>query len=398
MRISTQTLFGASTATLQKQQAEFLRVGQQLASGKRVLKPSDDPLASSRALEVSQSKAVAEQYVAARVGARNALSQQEQVLNSISDAITRAKTLTVQAASDTLTPVDRASIAAELRGVLETVLGQANAADGNGRYLFGGFQDDSPPFVRAADGTVMYVGDDNAQMLRIDDARLMVVGENGVRVFQSVQAGAGYIASAPPSNTGTLTFTGPLVLDSTAPGYGDAFTIAFTVVGDAIGYSINGAPAQPWQLGESIALSGLSIELEGLPADGDRLVVAPALASNSDLFATLNNLINVLEDPGQTSADKARMRNTLSTSMRELDNALDNILTVRASVGAKLNELDTVDEVAGNRILNYEQTLSQLVDFDLVKGISDYSLRQMGLEASQKAFVDITRMSLFNFL
>lgn len=84
--------------------------------------------------------------------------------------------------------------------------------------------------------------------------------------------------------------------------------------------------------------------------------------------------------------------------MRELDNSLDNILTVRASVGAKLNELDTVDEVASNRILNYEQTLSQLVDFDLVKGISDYSLRKVGLEASQRAFVDVTRMSLFNFL
>lgn len=398
MRISTQTLFGASTATLQRQQAEFLRIGQQLASGQRVLKPSDDPLASSRALEVSQSKAVAEQYAAARVGARNALSQQEQVLNSIGHAITSAKTLAVQAASDTLTPADRASIAAELRGILETVLGQANAADGNGRYLFGGFQDDSPPFVRDGAGAVSYVGDANARNLRIDDARLMAVGDNGITLFQTVQAGAGYVATAAPGNAGNLTFTGPLVLDNSAPDHGSAFTLEFSVAGDSVSYSVNGAPAQIWQAGEPVVFGGLSLKLDGVPAAGDSLVVAPSGGVNTDLFATLKNLVDALERPDQTATDKARLRNTLNTSMRELDNALDNILTVRASVGAKLNELDTVDEVAGNRILNYEQTLSQLVDFDLVKGISDYSLRQMGLEASQKAFVDITRMSLLNFL
>ncbi|HAO01578.1 MAG TPA: flagellar hook-associated protein 3, partial [Halomonas sp.] len=91
-------------------------------------------------------------------------------------------------------------------------------------------------------------------------------------------------------------------------------------------------------------------------------------------------------------------RNTLNTSMRDLDNALDNVLTVRASAGAKLNELDVVDAVGSNRMLNYEQTLSDLVDLDYADAISEYSLRQVGLQASQKAFVDIKGMSLFDFM
>ena len=108
--------------------------------------------------------------------------------------------------------------------------------------------------------------------------------------------------------------------------------------------------------------------------------------------------IRVLETPAQTPAEKAELRNTLNTSMRDLDNALDNVLTVRASAGAKLNELDVVDAVGSNRMLNYEQTLSDLVDLDYADAISEYSLRQVGLQASQKAFVDIKGMSLFDFM
>jgi len=67
-------------------------------------------------------------------------------------------------------------------------------------------------------------------------------------------------------------------------------------------------------------------------------------------------------------------------------------------VGARLNELDVVDAVGSNRMLNYEQTLSDLVDLDYAQAISDYSLRQVGLQAAQKTFADMRGMSLFNYL
>src|SRR5690606_29596387 len=110
----------------------FMKVSEQIASGRRVVNPSDDPQAASRAVGVSQSKSIAEQYMGARVGARNALSQEESVLNSVADVLTRAKTLLVQGSTGTLSDSDRESVASELRGVYETLLGQANATDGNG--------------------------------------------------------------------------------------------------------------------------------------------------------------------------------------------------------------------------------------------------------------------------
>ncbi len=49
-------------------------------------------------------------------------------------------------------------------------------------------------------------------------------------------------------------------------------------------------------------------------------------------------------------------------------------------------------------MMNYTQTLSDLVDLDYAEAISEYSLRQVGLQAAQKTFVDMKSMSLFNYM
>ncbi|MDT8893227.1 flagellar hook-associated protein FlgL [Halomonas sp. I1] len=405
MRISTVTMFEQSVSSLNQQQSGFLDVSQQIASGRRVVNPSDDPQAASRAVGVDQSMAITQQYTDSRVSARNALSQGESVLNSVSDAVTSAKTLLVQASSDTLSDADRESVASELRGVYETLVGQANATDGNGRYLFGGHEDGSKPFVENGDGHIEYVGSTEVRQQRIDASRLMEVSDSGQDIFQSVPSGAGYVAEADADNAGDLTFSGPEILDAEADDYGKRFEISFAEDGDAMTYSVSadGEPVTGMQdvaysSGEPLKFGGLSMELQGEPEDGDSLSVGPADTMNTDLFKTLENAIGVLENPAETSQEQAARRNTLNTSMRELDNSLDNVLTVRASMGARLNELDVVDSVSDNRMLNYEQTLSDLVDLDYAEAISEYSMRQVGMQASQKTFADLKGMSLFQYL
>lgn len=398
MRISTLTMYEQSMSSMNRQQSGFMHVGLQLSSGRRVVNPSDDPQAASRAVQVAQAQAVTQQYTDARVAARNALSQEESVLNSISDAVASAKTLIIQAASDTLSDADRASVASELRGVYETVIGQANVTDGNGRYLFGGYKDASAPFVRRPDGTVEYVGDTQTRHQQVDASRLMPVADNGATLFQSVPSGAGYLAQAEQGNAGTVTFTGPSVVDVDDLQYGQAFDIRFSVDGENIYYQVNGGTEQVYEEGATIRFGGLSLSLDGIPADGDGIQVGKAETMNTDLFATFEKALAVLENPATTARDKAARHNTLNTVMRELDNSLDNVLTTRASVGARLNELDVVDSVAGNRQINYQQTLSDLVDLDYYAAISEYTLRQVGLQAAQKAFVDIKGMTLFDRL
>ena len=436
MRISTVTMFDQSMNAMNRQQSDFLKVSQQISSGRRVVNPSDDPQASSRAVGVSQAQAVTQQYTDARVSARNTLAQAESVTNSVADSITSAKTLLVQAASDTLSDVDRQSVASELRGIYETLIGQANATDGNGRYLFGGYRDDAPPFARTGGEGVSgteYKGDTNSREQRIDASRLMPVSDNGKAIFQSVPSGAGYVARAEKAspdetsigtqqdyvrNEGSVTFTsGPNRVDPNNEKFGSNFTLRFDVDadGNAVVKAVDAAGEvltydngdgdevlnRKYVPGEVISFGGVSITLEGTPADGDQIQLRPANdeGANQDLFKTIKDAIDLLElDQEGTAENRAHFRNTINTAMRELDNSLDNVLTVRASMGARLNELDVVDAVAGNRMMNYEQTLSDLVDLDYAQAISEYSLRQVGLQASQKAFVDVKGMSLFNYL
>ncbi|QJQ94409.1 MULTISPECIES: flagellar hook-associated protein FlgL [Halomonadaceae] len=305
MRISTVTMFEQSASSMNRQQSEFLKISQQMATGRRVVNPSDDPQAASRALGVSQSIAVTQQYTDTRIMAKNTLSQTASVINSVTDGITSARTLIVQGNNGTLSNADRQSIASELDGIYQTMLGLANTTNGNGDYLFGGFKNDEPPFKMASvdDGPdfVEYQGDDNTQTLQVDPTRQMPVQENGAAIF-------------------------------------------------------------------------------------------------GDVFTTLEKAIAALETPIVTPEDQEAFNEAMNSALREFDASLDNVLTIGASVGARLNELDVLDSVGNNRMLNYQQTRSDLVDLDYNKAISDYSMRQVGLQAAQQTFVGIQGLSLFNYM
>ena len=408
MRISTQTLYAQSMRSLNQQQAELSHVGQQIASGQRVMRPSDDPQAASRAVQVSQAQSITSQYTDSRVSARNALSMEESVLNSVGDAVSSAKTLMLEAANGTLTNADRASIASQLQGVYETVLGQANATDGNGRYLFGGYQDKSVPFVMSGGAVTYTVTDpnqDTSRQQQIDASRLMDVSDTGSTVFQGTRGATGFMAVAESGNTGSVTFKGrPNVVDSSDPNFGTPFKIAFSVTAGVATYEIQDGSgnvlqaAQPYQSGQAIQYGGLSLSLSGTPANGDAIAVDQAQNFNTDLFKTFEKALAILKQPADTSAQQAALQNTLGNAMTEFDSSLDNVLMVRASVGSRLNELDVVDKVASNRQLNYAQTKSDLVDLDYNTAISEYSLRSVGLQAAQKAFVSMKQMNLFDLL
>ena len=112
-----------------------------------------------------------------------------------------------------------------------------------------------------------------------------------------------------------------------------------------------------------------------------------------DVFATLNALIVQLETPGTAGLDA-----TLATANGDLDLALNNVLTVRASIGSRLQEIDALDNAGEDRKLQYSQELSELQDLDYAQALTQLSQQQLTLEAAQKSFVKTSGLSLFNFL
>src|SRR5690348_18502413 len=97
MRISTQTLYAQSMRSLNQQQAELSHVGQQIASGQPVMRPSADPQAASPAVQVGQAQSITSQYTDSPVSARHAPSMERSVLNSVRHAASGARTLMLAA-------------------------------------------------------------------------------------------------------------------------------------------------------------------------------------------------------------------------------------------------------------------------------------------------------------
>jgi len=105
-------------------------------------------------------------------------------------------------------------------------------------------------------------------------------------------------------------------------------------------------------------------------------------------------LILALQAPG----GGASLTNSLSTALTNLDNADSHILTIRASVGSRLNELDTAQSLGEELGVQFKQTLSQLQDVDYAAAISDLTQHQAYLEAAQKSYLKVTELTLFNFI
>jgi flagellar hook-associated protein 3 FlgL len=190
MRLSTNMIFDQQVRGITDSQSSWLKVGEQLSSGRRVNNPSDDPIAASRAVVLSQSQAKSAQYATARSFADQSLSMEENALKGATSSIQDAQTLIVYGSTGTLSDDDRASIATQLEGIRAQLLNQANSQDGNGRYIFAGYKTDTAPFTDTAGTGVSYVGGDQAITQKVDDGRTMDVSSTGSSVFMSITSNA----------------------------------------------------------------------------------------------------------------------------------------------------------------------------------------------------------------
>ena len=403
MRISTQTFYEQSRTTMGAQQGSLLRVQQQLGAGTKILTPSDDPLGTTRALAVSQSIALTAQYSASRSHAVQTLSLEENALQSVTTVLQNVKSLVIQAGNGTMADADRASIATTLQSNLDQLQGLANTDDGNGQFLFAGFRSASAPFVRQADGGIAYTGDQGQRQVQVDVSRQMAGADDGRSIFQTVQAGAGYVAAAASANSGSGVFGATSVVNPSDANYGKDFVISFPAAGS---YQVDTVPASstplvastPFTPGRAISFGGLQVSISGAPAVGDQITVATARNAGSDVFAAIGDVIKALRTPVDGPKNQALVLNALSTANRKLTNAHDNVLTVRSSVGSRLQELDILSAGADDRMLLDKSQLSALQDLDYSSAIGEFYERQTALQASQQTFVKIQKISLFNYL
>ncbi len=402
MRISTNTIYDMGVAGMQQQTSDLIRTQQQVSSGRRILSPSDDPVASARVLEVTQSQSLNVQYDTNMGSATSGLGLEESILGSVGDLIQDVRTSTIQAANATLSDRDRASIAMDLRGRYQELLGLANSTDGNGQYMFSGYQGVTKPFVETSLGNVTYQGDQGQRLIQISPSRQIAVSDSGTSVFQQIKNGNGTIVSAAAAaNTGSGVIDPATVTNLADANLRQTVTVTFNnppttfnVTGTGTGNPVN----VPYTSGSAISYNGWTMSVTGTPAAGDTFTVKPS--SNVDMFKTLGDLITQLETPtqgGGTGAN-AKLTNNINTAIQNFDQSLQNVLTVRASVGSRMREVDSVKSTGEDLQLQYQQTISSLQDLDYAKAITDLTRQQSALEAAQMSFTRVQGLSLFNYM
>ncbi|MDP3668519.1 MAG: flagellar hook-associated protein FlgL [Telluria sp.] len=406
MRISTSTMFETGTNQLGTLQTQLSRTQQQLATNRRMLTPADDPIASARALEVSQAQSINTQFATNRQNARSTLSLEDAALAGVTTLLQDAQALTITGGNGAYSASDRATIANELSGRLEDLMGLANSTDGTGGYLFGGFRSASPPFIRDASGT-SYVGDQGQRQVQVGSARQIAMSDAGSAVFESNLTGNGtFVTAAALTNTGSAVVSPGAVTDATQltrENYTLTFAVALGVttftITDSQNVTVPPPPAlaaRPYVSGEAIAFSGMTFDIAGAPADGDIVTVGPS--TKQSVFETIDKLIATLRAPALDLPGKAKLRAGLAEANNNLKSALDSVLTAHASVGTRMKELDYLDSTGEDLNIQYAATLSNLQDLDMVKAISLFTQQQFSLEAAQKSFKSLTGLSLFNYL
>ncbi|HAT30311.1 MAG TPA: flagellar hook-associated protein 3 [Janthinobacterium sp.] len=411
LRISTKSIYESGVTQMNSLQTALNRSQMQLSSNRKNLTPADDPVATARALEVTQAQSINTQFVTNRSNAKDLLSQETNALDSTNSLLTSITELVVHAGNGGLTDTDRASLATQLQGNISDMLAQANTADGAGGYLFSGFKSTTVPYTQTATGAA-YQGDQGQRILQVASARSVPVSDSGSDVFDSnltgngtfataaapgnfARGGSGIVSAGSVANAALLTGHQYAITFTVAPGAGGATTYAVTDT--TLGVPVpNPAVQVPYVSGQSISFDGQQLDIKGAPANGDQFTLQPS--TKESVFTTLQNLLTVLRAPGSGAAGQAALTNGLNVAHNLIDTASTNVLTIQAAVGSRLKEIDTLDTAGDDINLQYATTLSGLQDLNTVAAISLFTQQQTTLQAAQKSFTQMSGLSLFNYI
>lgn len=200
MRVTDRQIFEGAQARLGTARARAEAATQEASTGLRVIHPGDDPAAAgqiaARRLDATRHDAIR----GAADAANDELASTDGALDAVGAALSRARELAVQLSNPTYSAAQRASSAAEIDGLFETVVAQMNTRVGQ-RYVFGGFKDGAPPF----DAAGVYQGDANVRQIEIAPGVRQAVSVRADVAISGVGGGADVLATLKALSTALTT-------------------------------------------------------------------------------------------------------------------------------------------------------------------------------------------------
>lgn len=398
IRISSQQIFSGGINRLQDLNSSLNQTQEQISTGKRVNKPSDDPVAAARILNLDQELSRIETYQRNAGLAENRLQQEESALAGSVDVIQRIRELTVQAGNGSLSPNDRKSISSEMKERIGQLANIANTRDASGEYIFSGFQGSTAAFGKDASGSWVYQGDEGQRVLEIDDGVTVPISDHGKGIYSSIPAAV--FAEGDTGNAAAARIDGIEVVDdgglsAVSP---DDITITVDTVAGTVS-AVNSRTGDPLTVTPTAYTSGESFEVAGVQAtitdagDGDEFTLRAG--EKQSVFATIENLIDGLDNIDKSSpAGQAAYDDLIAASLQNLDNAQESIVQKQTEIGGRLNAVDSTKSFLEDSSVYSEDIRSQLRDVDYAEAVSNLSFQSFVLQAAQQSFAQVSQLSL----
>ena len=399
MRISSIEQFQQGIDSILDQQARLNRTQQQLATGKNVLSPSDDPAAAVQLLALSSLKVRNEQYDRNAAGAQNELELQESVLASSGNVLQRVRELVIQANNATQSNESRAAIGDEINNLADELLQLANTKDASGEYIFSGYNSRTPAFTRGGTG-FEFQGDQGQRLLQVSEDTQLSVRDSGQDIFEGMVVGDGrFLLQSPITNIGSAL----VKMSSTTDAIPDDYTVTLsqTAQGDPVLYSVVGAQGGAiatgtYESGAAITFNGITLVVEGTVENGDSYSVVQSARQN--IFQSVQAIADALLSQTNSSSAVSKLTNDLGQAIGTLDQGLEHLQGRRTIVGNRLQTLENRIEKNADERLRLETQVSEIQDLDFAEAVSRLNLQSTALQAAQQAYVKIQGLSLFNFL
>jgi flagellar hook-associated protein 3 FlgL len=418
MRITNNMMIANMITNLGNNQTRLSAYQNQLDTGKKIQVPSDDPVVAARALKLRTDVSQVEQYQKNIKDAGSWLDATDEALSKMGDVLKRARELSVQASNGTNTPEETQKIGLEIKQLKAQIIHLSNSTYA-GRYIFSGFKTDQK-----------LINDDETSP---DYGKFSVnVETNKERIFYEIGVGDSInvnVAGGDLFNDGT---------DANNPGYGistskiNTLSYPYTVgASNAVNISVDGTnvavniAAGTYATSADLAKAVKDAVTPVVPVDvsitGNQLEIrttSKTATSEVKLAMPLSSFfVSVgVSDPvestgaGGETPSMIKLFNDVIAHMdageyKEISDELDtfdketnNLLRVRADVGARQNRVDLTDDRMSNDLINYTDLMSKNEDVDVAETIMNLKNEENVYKASLAGGARIIQQTLVDFL
>ncbi len=279
-------MFNLATNSISSANQALTKTQEQLSTGQRVNRPSDDPVAATKIMSLSSELATITQYQKNIDIANNNLVLEESILQSVNNLVLRMQELAIQAGNTaTLTETEYDSLASEVDSRLDELVNLLNSQNANGDFIFAGYKSQSEPFTGSADTGFRYNGDDGQQFIKVANNTSVASSDSGKDIFLDIASDNNtvrtYASPANTSNPPVNISVGRVVNQETYDDfYPEDIIVTFNADNNVVPPGKNFTATErstgrtlienePYSPGNEIVVEGVSFRVSGTPVSGD---------------------------------------------------------------------------------------------------------------------------------